>query len=88
MGNQAIDQVSKVMLLLKLNLAHWLRTESQEKCQRLYKSMTGKSNGVGHGGLDIELSSDNNNSVTNWIETHSYVNHLTVHAFVGSFPMS
>ena len=53
MANQTIDQMSKVILLLKLHFAHWLSIESVENDQRWLKSTTGRWNVLGHGGLKI-----------------------------------
>ena len=83
-GNQVIDQVSKVMMLLKFHFARWLSIESGENIQRLCKSMMGSSTGLGHGSLDIEFSYENINSATNCIETHSCSNQLIFYT-VGSF---
>ena len=85
-GNQAIDQVSTIMMLLKFHFARLLSIESRENIQRLCKSMMGSSTGLGHGSLDIEFSYENINSATNCIETHSCFNHLMFHAVGGLLP--
>ena len=48
--------------------------------------MTGRLTGLEHGVLEIEYSSDNNNHAINCIETHSFFNQLTLHAFGGLLP--
>ena len=72
-GNQAIDQASKSMLLLKLCFVLWLSIESRENTQWLHKNVTGISTGLGYGVLEIELSSDDNNCVENYIEAYSFL---------------
>ena len=63
-----------------------MRIESTENIQRLRKYMTGRLTGLGHGGLKIEFSSDNNNYARNCIESQSCFDQLIFHAFGDLLP--
>ena len=80
--NIQIYQKSKIMLLLKMYIAHWLSIESKVNTHRLYKSMICRSTSFVHSGLAIEFSSHNKFS-RNFIETHSCFNQLKFNTFEG-----
>ena len=83
--NQPIDELSKILLLLKMYLAHWLNIESSKNTHRPHTSMKERENGLGHGSLTTYFPSDKK-CAKNCIETHSCFNQLLFHSFEGLVP--